>query len=250
MNLRNTRKYKTVFLGNNGYIYSCIKEYFNDDRYIFTDIANLKKVIKDNNNITSLFFLYGPNRSQCHNNFSNSYKRYTKYLNQVLNIVKTKNIWIYKLSTIHAVNNEGSNYAKFYNKVDAIFLKKHKKSSIIYLGNIFGIIAKNNKFEDINFIHKYMFSYIQNKKFIIKDIDSKRNYTPIYFLLRKIKKIIFTNYHPSRRIVVKKKLISNRAIINLITKKNENVYFSKEFIYTIKNLEKIYLNDIVINSRI
>ena len=250
MNLRNTKKYKTVFLGNNGYIYSCIKEFFNNDCFIFTDIENLKKIINDNNNITTLFFLYGPNRSQCQNNFDNSYRRYTKYLNQVFNIVKTKNIWIYKLSTIHAVNNEVSNYAKFYNKVDNIFLKKYQKSSIIYLGNIFGVLSKNNKFEDINFIHKYMFSYIQNKKLIIDNLNSMRNYTPIYFLFRKIKNIISTNNHSSRTIVVKKKLISNRAIVNLITKKNENVYFSKEFIYTINNLEKIYLNDIVTNPSI
>ena len=95
-----------------------------------------------------------------------------------------------------------------------------------------------------------MFSYIQNKKLIIDNLNSMRNYTPIYFLFRKIKNIISTNNHSSRRIVVKKKLISNRAIVNLITKKNENVYFSKEFIYTINNLEKIYLNDIVTNPSI
>lgn len=241
-NIKN-KKNNVIFLGNNGYIFNSLKDLSKNKNYLFIDYKNLKKVLKVNE-ISYVFFLYGPNRHQCKKNFNFEYKRYIQVLNYVIKVLKKYDIWLFKLSTIHSIDNlDDSKYSYFYNLVDKKFLKTYTKSSVVYLGNIFGITSKFKKFKRINFIHKYISSYVRNSKFVVKKLDAKRSYTSIYFLSKKIDRLINSNITPEKKIVIKSKLISNESIINLIEKNINNKSFSKEFIFTILNIKLIYADD-------
>jgi nucleoside-diphosphate-sugar epimerase len=204
-------KKPNILVIGNGYIASSLKCDKEKNFNIFLLPKNKLNTKKKFKNINFLIHLIGLNRHNAQINPKKAILVKKKYTDKIIKFAKKNKIKkIIYVSTagvyandLHGTIDENtqcknrSPYALSHLKAESILKKKanyrNLKIIIIRLANLFGIRNPENKSQYILVINQFLKQAICNKKIIVQDKYTVRNFIPMNYFIKKIEQLSLLN---------------------------------------------------------